>query len=189
MGRLGDVPISTVPRDTEALRLFITYAGAIAGAVPLATAELQRLAACHVHDLLAAIIRTTRDGRSNLEGRGIAAARLRAIMSDIEAHLGDGDLSVAKIAGRHRITPRYLHKLFENEGLTFSSFVRGRRLSRAHRMLSDPCRGDRNIGTIAFAVGFGDLSYFNRTFRRHYGATPSEVRQSSAAPSFQSRKD
>jgi AraC-like DNA-binding protein len=28
-------------------------------------------------------------------------------------------------------------------------------------------------------VGFGDLSYFNRTFRRRYAATPSDIRQSS----------
>jgi AraC-like DNA-binding protein len=180
LGRLGDTPISAVSRDTEALRLFISYASAIAGALPLATAELQRLAACHVQDLLAAIVRAARDGRSIAEGRGIAAARLCAIMRDIEARIGEDDLSVGKIASRHRITPRYVHKLFEDEGLTFSSFVLGQRLSRAHRMLSDPCRPERNISTIAFAVGFGDLSYFNRAFRRHYGVTPSDVRQSSA---------
>jgi AraC-like DNA-binding protein len=32
------------------------------------------------------------------------------------------------------------------------------------------------ISDIAFACGFGDLSYFNRVFRRQYGATPSRVR-------------
>jgi AraC-like DNA-binding protein len=31
---------------------------------------------------------------------------------------------------------------------------------------------------VAFDVGFGDLSYFNRTFRRRYAATPMEIRQS-----------
>ena len=30
---------------------------------------------------------------------------------------------------------------------------------------------------IAYDVGFGDLSYFNRVFRRRYGATPSDIRQ------------
>ena len=28
----------------------------------------------------------------------------------------------------------------------------------------------------AFEVGFADLSYFNRTFRRRYNATPSDIR-------------
>jgi AraC-like DNA-binding protein len=77
------------------------------------------------------------------------------------------------------VTPRYIHKLFENEGLTFSSFVLGQRLSRAHRILSDPRFADRNISSVAFDVGFGDLSYFNRTFRRCYAATPTDIKQSS----------
>jgi AraC-like DNA-binding protein len=33
------------------------------------------------------------------------------------------------------------------------------------------------VTAVASDVGFGDLSYFNRTFRRHYGATPGEIRQ------------
>jgi AraC-like DNA-binding protein len=178
LGRLDDTPMCFVSRDTEALQLLVTYARGIAESVPLATPELQRLAVSHMHDLMAAIVAATRGGRAIAEGRGIAAARLRAIMIDIRAHLDDGDLSVAEVAQRQRMTPRYVHKLFENEGVTFSSFVRGQRLACAHRMLSDPQLADRTIGSIAFDVGFGDLSYFNRTFRRLYGATPGEIRQS-----------
>jgi AraC-like DNA-binding protein len=51
-----------------------------------------------------------------------------------------------------------------------------RRLVRAHRLLTDPRWADRNIASIAFASGFGDLSYFNRTFKRLYGETPSDIR-------------
>jgi AraC-like DNA-binding protein len=178
LGRLDEAPITLLPHGTEALTLLITYAGAIADALPLATPELQPLAAGHMHDLIAATIRAARDGRSVAEGRGIAAARLQAIMTDISAHLSDGDLSVAEIARRHRLTPRYIHKLFANEGLTFSSFVLGLRLSRVHRVLSDPQLRDRTISSVAFDLGFGDLSYFNRTFRRRYAATPTEIRQS-----------
>ena len=32
------------------------------------------------------------------------------------------------------------------------------------------------ISAVAFDAGFGDLSYFNRTFRRRYDAAPSDVR-------------
>jgi AraC-like DNA-binding protein len=178
LGRLEETPICLVPPRTEALSLLVTYASAIAEALPLATPELQRLAVSHMHDLIAATVRATRDGQAIAEGRGIAAARLRAIMIDISARLGDGDLSVAEVARRHRVTPRYIQKLFENEGLTFSSFVLDRRLSRAHRILSDPHLADRNISSVAFDVGFGDLSYFNRAFRRRYKATPTEIRRS-----------
>ena len=43
-------------------------------------------------------------------------------------------------------------------------------------MLVNPDLPDRTIASVAFAVGFGDLSYFVRAFRRAYSATPSEVR-------------
>ena len=46
----------------------------------------------------------------------------------------------------------------------------------AHRMLSDPVCASMKISDIALAVGFNDLSYFDRTFRRQFHATPSEVR-------------
>jgi AraC-like DNA-binding protein len=187
LGRLDDAPMSFVPHDTEALSLLVTYASAIAHTLPLTTPELQRLAVSHMQDLIAATVAATRGGRAIAEGRGIAAARLRAIMMDIEAHIADGELSAGKVASRHRITARYVHKLFENEGLTFSSFVLGQRLFRAHRLLSDVKGADRNISAVAFAVGFGDLSYFNRAFRRHYGLTPSDVKRSSADPNPSSR--
>ncbi len=178
LGRVDDMPMCFVPRDTEALQLLVAYARGIAESVPLATPELQRIAVSHMHDLMGAIVSAARGGRAIAEGRGIAAARLRAIMIDICAHLADGDLCVAEVAQRQRVSPRYVHKLFENEGFTFSSFVRDQRLVRAHRLLSDPRLAGRTIGAIAFDVGFGDLSYFNRSFRRRYGATPGEIRNS-----------
>jgi len=178
VGRLDDAPIRLVPRGTETLNLLVTYAGAIANEQPLNTPELQRLVVTHIHDLIAATVGATRDGRAIAEGRGIRAARLRAIMADTTANLADCDLTVVAVARRQRVTPRYVHMLFEDEGLTFSKFVLAQRLSRVHRMLNDARLADRNISSLAFDVGFGDLSYFNRAFRRRYDATPSEIRQS-----------
>jgi AraC-like DNA-binding protein len=177
VGRIDETPIRLVPSRSEALTLLVTYARAITDDLPLATPELQRLAVTHMHDLIAATIGATRDGLAIAERRGIAAARLRSIMTEVSANLGDGDLSVAEVAKRQRVTPRYIHKLFENEGLTFSAFVLGQRLARAHRIFSDPRQAHRNISSVAFDVGFGDLSYFNRAFRRRYAATPTEIRQ------------
>jgi len=34
----------------------------------------------------------------------------------------------------------------------------------------------KKIAELAFATGFGDLSYFNRMFRRSFGMMPSEWR-------------
>ncbi|MBR0695106.1 helix-turn-helix domain-containing protein [Bradyrhizobium lablabi] len=49
-------------------------------------------------------------------------------------------------------------------------------LARAHSILINPLHSRRAISAIAFELGFNDLSYFNRTFRRCYHATPSDVR-------------
>ncbi len=37
--------------------------------------------------------------------------------------------------------------------------------------------GRRSIGEIVLECGFGDISHFNRAFRRRYGSSPSEVRR------------
>lgn len=168
-----------VPAGSEAIRLLVTYARAIAEEQQsLDTPELQRLVATHIHDLSAVALGATREGHAIAKGRGIRAARLRAIISDTTANLGDCEMTVAAVVQRQQVTPRYLHKLFDGEELSFSSFVLTQRLSRAHRMLCDPRFGDRSISSVAFDVGFSDLSYFNRTFRRRYNATPTDIRHS-----------
>jgi len=50
------------------------------------------------------------------------------------------------------------------------------RLSRAHRMLTEPRLAQNPVGSIAYDAGFGDLSYFNRSFKRRFGMTPRDVR-------------
>jgi AraC-like DNA-binding protein len=71
---------------------------------------------------------------------------------------------------------RYLQRLFEDAGTTFTDFVLGERLSRAHRMLTNARYADRAIGTVAIDSGFSHLSYFNRAFRARFGASPSDIR-------------
>ena len=105
-----------------------------------------------------------------------APAATNAIKTDIEAHLGSCDLTPAAVAKRQGISESYIRKLFESEDTSFSEFVLGRRLFQAYRLLSDRRQAERSIASIAFGVGFGDLSYFCRTFKRAYGQRPSELR-------------
>jgi AraC-like DNA-binding protein len=101
---------------------------------------------------------------------------LYAIKADVASHFSESDLSVAAVAARHSVTPRYIHKLFETEGATFSEYVLACRLDFAHRLLTIPRLVGRPITSVAFDAGFSDLSHFNRMFRRRYNATPTEVR-------------
>jgi AraC-like DNA-binding protein len=43
-------------------------------------------------------------------------------------------------------------------------------------MLRDSGLAARTISDIAFEAGFSDLSHFNRSFRRRFGESPSDVR-------------
>jgi RhtB (resistance to homoserine/threonine) family protein len=126
-------------------------------------------------DLVGLALGATREVAEIAAGRGSRAGRLRAIKADIARNL-DGDVSAGALSLRHCISPRYIHKLFEAENMSLSRFVLGQRLERVHCMLTDPCHADRTIADIALAAGFGDLSTFNRQFRRHFGVTPSDVR-------------
>jgi AraC-like DNA-binding protein len=173
-----DMAMRVIPHGNEALRLLASYLAIVRDDLAT-TLELRHLVVTHVHDLVAMAIGATRDGAAIATERGVRAARLAAIKADIIAHAGDRDLTLAAVAARHRLSSRSVQLLFELEELTFSQFVLEQRLARAHRMLSDPRHAGSTVSAIALAAGFGDLSYFNRSFRRRYGAAPSELRAAS----------
>lgn len=173
---VGDVSAGVqrrIPADTDALRLLLPYVRTMqhCGATP----EVQRIIASHVHDLIALLLGAAGETAQMARDRGGRAARLRAIKTSIRANLA-ADLSVAAVAARQRLPVRYLQRLFEAAGTTFTDFVLSERLSLAHRMLTEARCADRAVSTIAFDSGFNHLSYFNRAFRARFGAAPSDIR-------------
>lgn len=167
--------IGLISRDNDALRLLTQYLSIGIASGTLTTPESRRLFVAHTYDLIALILGVTWDPEMAAHG-SVRAARLAAIKADIIAHLSEPDLSVHKIAAAHRVTCRYVHKLFETEGVTFGEFVRSRRLAVAYDRLTDARFAPNSIASIAYDAGFGDLSTFNHLFRRRYRATPTEAR-------------
>ncbi|MEQ1955204.1 AraC family transcriptional regulator [Mesorhizobium sp. CN2-181] len=176
---LDAVLFRRVPTDTGAMQLLMAYSNVLRDRHSLDQPELQQTLVTHLSDLTVLALGATRDGEEQARVRGVRAARLRVIKEDIAANL-DGDLSIAAVAGRHAVSPRSVQIVFEAEGTTFTDYVLGQKLARAHRMLCDPRRARQNISTVAFDAGFGDLSYFNKVFRRRFGAVPSEIREAAA---------
>jgi AraC-like DNA-binding protein len=172
---LGAQILRRIPRETEALRMLRQYLHAMQD-LDLATSDMRRLTVAHVYDLVALTLGATRDAAGIAEERGVRAARLRGIKEDVARNLADGEMSETAIATRHRVSPRYLRKMFESEGMTFTEYVLRQRLALAHRLLSDPQRAGEKIASVAFAAGFGDVSYFYRAFRRRYDLLPTDVR-------------
>jgi len=167
---LAALPLA-VSRDVPAFQLLAHYGGALLqGILPLGTIETQRMAAHHVQDLLILLLKTQEQDNT------APATRLDLIKSDIERHLPDSRFSIEDVARRHGVTVRTVQKLFESAGTTFSEYVLKRRLELAWKNLQAPDAADRKISDIAYGAGFGDLSYFNRVFRRTYKMTPRQAR-------------
>jgi len=164
-----------IPAQSPAMRLLRHHLRMVEELDAPEMAEARPLAAAHMRDLIATAVGATREGAEVARANGVRAVRLRAIKADIRQNLGN-DLSVAVLAVRHRLPVRTVQRLFEADGVTFTDFVLGERLVRAHKMLRDRAHADRPISTIAFDCGFQHISYFNRVFRLRFGASPSDVR-------------
>jgi AraC-like DNA-binding protein len=165
-----------IPRDTRALRLLVGYADMLRDTQFVATPEERHVASTHVYDLVALSLGAIRDADRVARMAGVRAARLNEVKAYVERNLASDDLSVADVAAHHRLPVRYLQRLFEEDGASFTAFVLGRRLERARRLLGDPRLVDRPIGVIAAEAGFVNLAYFCRVFRGHFGLTASDVR-------------
>jgi AraC-like DNA-binding protein len=165
-----------IPHDTPALRLLTKYIGFARQEDAVGNPHLQRVVVSHFYELMAVAIGATRDATEAAQAGGMRAARLYAIKQEITAKLDDPDLSITMLAAKHKLTPRYVQRLFELEATTLTEYVLKQRLARAYSRLSNPCRTGEKISTVAYDCGFGDVSYFNRAFRRQFGIAPSDVR-------------
>ena len=164
----------TIAEDNLGLRLLAGYANVLADRSDLMSGESGRLISAHMYDLAALAISGVHDAAGCREG--VRAARLRAVKADIRDNLHGHDIALEDLARRHGISQSYIRRLFAHEGSSYTDFVLDQRLLRARRLLTDVRFAGRTISDIAFECGFGDLSYFNRVFRRRYGMTPSDMR-------------
>lgn len=142
----------------------------------------QQTMARQMTELVGLLLRGDEAARPSTLYEGYDAARLRLIQAQALDRLNDSGLTIVSAARRAGVTPKKVQRLFEPTGTTFSEFVLEQRLLLAHRLLSGPSNRHKKIGSVAQDAGFGDLSYFNRTFRKRFGMTPSEWRD--AQPTY-----
>ena len=129
----------------------------------------------HVHDLMAMALNSDRTP-SEKSPSAVAAAHLAAILEQVATHFQELELSVAAVAKCQGISPRYLHRLLETSGMSFTERVNELRLQQAFSLLAEARGTERRISDIALDAGFSDISHFNRLFRSRFGDTPSGVR-------------
>ncbi|MFD3656745.1 helix-turn-helix domain-containing protein [Streptomyces sp. NPDC058620] len=105
--------------------------------------------------------------------RGHLVLRIR---DHIDRNLGDPALSPESIAKAHHISVRYLHRLFEDEGITVGRLMQRRRLEECARELSRGGRVAPTVSSVAQRWGFVNPAHFSRVFRTVYGISPREWR-------------
>ena len=79
-----------------------------------------------------------------------------------------------ELAAQLRIHPNHVSRLFrEFSGQSFSLYLQNQRLARSRLLMEDP---GLNITEIARLSGFSSANYFIRSFKAHYGSTPTKAR-------------
>lgn len=172
----ADSLLATQSLTTPAARLLQGYAMSLLALDGALTPEEEATVSAHLMDLAVMLLGPRRDAAELAKQNGVRAARRRAVQADIAANLAEPQLSLRWIAQRHGLSEAYVRTLFYHEGTSFTDHVLQARLDLVCRMLRDPGQTGQTIAALALMAGFGDISWFNQTFRRRFGMTPSDMR-------------
>ena len=98
------------------------------------------------------------------------------IKTYIAANLRDPQLSLSRIAAALKCTARYLHKAFEAEDVSISSYIWRMRLDQCCEDLVHTTFRNQSITDIALSWGFNSSTHFSTLFKEHFGISPRAYR-------------
>jgi AraC-like DNA-binding protein len=100
---------------------------------------------------------------------------LHKLLKIMEERYTDETFSVEQLSVEIGMSRSQLHrKLTALTNESTSEFIRTFRLQRAMEFLK---KNHGNISEIAFKVGFSNVPYFNKSFQKQYGCTPSAIKE------------
>lgn len=174
ISRLAAVTITGRARLPRlAARFFCLTASGLAGGT-IGQADIRQ--GEHVRDLVRRLYRELGSRDDGGRSRSRAEFLLQA-QSYIEANLRDPGLGPDQVARACFISTRYLHRIFQEEGVTVSAWTRRARLERCRRDLLDPALAGESIASIAAGWGLTSAQHFSRLFHTVYGCCARELRQ------------
>jgi len=112
-----------------------------------------------------------------LEPQNIAISNLdevflNKVLSYIEQHIADEDLSVEQLSQVVAMSKSSFYKKIKSlTNQTGIEFIRTVRIKRAAQLLA---MGQLTVNEIAYMVGFMDVDYFRKCFKEHFNYTPKE---------------
>lgn len=99
------------------------------------------------------------------------------IVRYLEENFTDPSLCLSKLGDMYHISESYLSHLFKNRmGQNFSVYLENLRLEEAARRLKDK---DCSLSNLYIELGYTNPTTLRRAFKKHFGMTPSEMRQQS----------
>ncbi|WP_261816779.1 helix-turn-helix transcriptional regulator [Vibrio gallicus] len=150
--------------------------------LPRYEVELQPAVISHFHTLskaktfeeqLESIIQQTNNiAPSN---KGNIYTRLVKIDSYIEDNITQ-DIREEDLAKLASFSTTYFSKFFKkHKKISFQQYLSNKRVALSKVLLEQ--HPDEKVASIAFRVGYSDVSYFNRVFKKHTNLTPTQYRQ------------
>lgn len=96
-------------------------------------------------------------------------------ITHLENHFASAKLS--DVARMFNYSESYFSRLFKQKiGVSFSQYIANKRIEKATQLVIFT---DEKIENICFQVGYKDKTQFYKTFRKHTGVTPQQMRRES----------
>jgi len=101
-----------------------------------------------------------------------------AVIDYINSNFSKAELSIFDVQKATGVSDRTISLLLKQEsGLGFKQFLNKLRITEAKRLLKET---DLQISEIAFKIGYGNVSHFNRVFKQETEDSPSNYRKSNS---------
>lgn len=91
----------------------------------------------------------------------------------IEKNFDNPDLSVEDVSREMLINQTYLRRMFKSEmNMTISEYITKCRVTKARELLEG---GVYKVSSISEMVGYNDVSYFSKCFKKYFGISPNSI--------------
>ena len=109
-----------------------------------------------------------------IEDTNISAV-VQSVLNNINNNYSDFSLTLNSIADDARVSASYLSNRFKEEvGINFIKYLNGLRIKKAKELLHDITL---KVFMVSDRVGYEDVRYFSRIFRKYTGYTPTEYQK------------